>query len=190
MNCSNIYEAQEPVYLYVRRETLLFNGIGNPDDPYDLDAISSELQAYTNDVIPPFAEVKLEHAMLEVTTYPCGPDIPIPGTARVFAVEGIVSGTYTIFIYSPRLLKAFAQHDEFVGLIQYVDYLDSLSQGIPNPADFRIDIDLINNPQHPEYIGYTVLQFVPDDASDPMGPGSYFFVVLPTARIIDINESS
>ncbi len=190
INCNTQYELQDPIYLNVRRNSLLHAGIGNPDDPYDYAAISSKVIAYVNDVNPPFSRMKFSHSKTEVSVYPCNPNQPVKAEVTLFACECILSGVFSPVILAPTIGFAFAAQEVFIGLDQIVDYI--IPGGIfPDPENYDIDIDLMNGgPDHPDYIGYTVLQFQPDNPANPMGDGSYFFVIWPQARIKDTGHPS
>lgn len=80
------------------------------------------------------------------------------------------------------------------GLDQIADYI-SPDEPIPSPNDFDVDIDLRNGPvptdsSQAQYIGFTYMDFAPDNPDEPNGNGTYFFVVNAWARIKYKSEPS
>ncbi|MGL5693030.1 MAG: hypothetical protein ACRCXA_03075 [Peptostreptococcaceae bacterium] len=189
--CST-YENLPPIYLSVRRETLLHIGIGNPDNPRDFDAIANNTMVYANDVNPPFERVistVIPGATVEVEL--CQNQQPKNIPVDLQGCRVIVSGTYGALLVSQTKNVALDYYEQFLGLDQIVDYF-AIGATLPPPESFDIDIDLTNGgANHPNYIGYVALQFALDNpAGDENGPGTYFFAVHPKAKIKYIHEPS
>ncbi|MGL6106944.1 hypothetical protein [Romboutsia sp.] len=183
----NTYQPQKPVYMSIRRENFLYMGIGNPVDPYDYNAIASKIVIGTNDVVPPLSVVIPTDYTQIATVYPCGDNRPVESEATIRALRVICGGFFAPVIYSPVVNKVFDGKEQFIGLDQVVDYI-SPDDLVPPSSDYTIDVVLEDGPHVDsslaQYIGYIAIHFAPDDpVGAPNGPGAYFFVVHPKAKI-------
>lgn len=192
--CNN-YELQPPVYIQVRRETLLHNEIGNPTDPLDYNAIASKLIVDANDVAPPFVRVIPTDYTQTVTVYPCEDETEVQAVATLKALRVLCAGNFTAVLYSPTQPKIYAEQQEFIGLDQVPTYI-SPDEPVPPGDYFDIDIDLENgpvptDPSLSQYIGFVHLEFHLDNPlGSENGPGTYFFVVHPMAKIKKTSDPS
>lgn len=188
LSCAT-YEMQPPIYISVRREVLLHNYIGNPDDPKDFSSIIENVLVYANDINPPFIRVLSEEVYGGDISASICPDLP--GITVPVMLQGcrvITSGNYTALLSSSAKNVVFNDYTQFVGLDQIVDYL-APNQTLPDANTFDIDIDLENGMINDmETIGYTNLVYVYDipegqPGYDPNGNGYYFFTVMPKAKV-------
>ena len=106
-SCRN-RETLPPVYLSVRREDLLYRGIGNPLNPLDFESIAKEIIVITNDVFTPFTRVIPTDIIEPVTIYPCENITEgIVAFAPITACRVIASGPFEVVVYTPKLNQAF-----------------------------------------------------------------------------------
>lgn len=187
-------EPLSPLYLSVRRDRFLHFNIGNPDDPYDYNAIASLIKVYANDVNPPLCAVFPQVVPQTVPVYPCGPGSDaVNGIAEIIGVTVVAGGLFTPILYS-HPVGIFTTGELMFGLNQTADYI-SPNDTIPTPDEFDIDIDLQDGPiptdsSQAQYIGFTYMDFAPDNPNEPNGNGTYFFVVNALARVKYKSEPS
>ncbi|WP_195251474.1 hypothetical protein [Romboutsia sp. 1001713B170207_170306_H8] len=188
LSCAT-YEMQPPIYIEVRREVLLHNGIGNPDNPNDFSSIIDNVLVYANDINPPFIRVLSEEVYggdISASVCPNSPSISIPIMLQGCRV--IASGNYTALLSSLSKNVAFNYYNQFVGLDQIVDYL-APNKTLPSPSIFDIDIEFENGIiDDKETTGFTNLIYVYDIPEgqlgfNPNGNGYYFFTVIPKVKI-------
>lgn len=187
--CSNEYLPLHPVYLQVRRDTLLHLGVGNPDDPYDYTDITQKVTAFANDVAQPFVTLHKDIKSVDVSVQsPCDDTLTIPATASLEQWSATASCNYSPILYVTGV-GIIAGQQVFMGIEQIVYNC--------KPGEFPYTTDncdltfkFQNGVGVGGGIGYVFVRFNPDDPSDttPNAPGDYFFVIRPSAKIYITNS--
>ncbi|MGL4911620.1 MAG: hypothetical protein ACRC3Y_04230 [Romboutsia sp.] len=182
--CNTDYIPLEPVYLNIRKETLNHLGIGDPLDPTNYALITPKIMGFCNDVNDPFTRVFRERITVpyEIDS-PCNPNDPkISVNLDLDKVIGVASSTYAPVLYGAGNIGLLAGDRKFVGIDQVIAYV---SPSDPYPTSLNLDITFkLQNGTPPNgNIGYIFVTFAPDDLDEPNGHGTYFFKILPSAKI-------
>lgn len=192
MECAS-FQSLPPVYIEVKRSVFLHIGIGDPNDARNYEAIAPYVLGYIDDIRPPYGVIIPQYEALPITVYPC-PDstVGIPALAPLNEIRVVCSGNYGPMIVGkpggPAQNLVFNGKSVFFGLDQILTYMKT-SDKPPTIDDVDVDFDLQNGDPilHPNYIGFTFIDFAPDNPLEENGDGTYFFVLNPKVKIIPSN---
>ncbi|MGL4911916.1 MAG: hypothetical protein ACRC3Y_05715 [Romboutsia sp.] len=186
LNCKD-WKELPPVYLNIRRETLIHLGIltlnDDPSSPKTIDKLKTSIHGYINNVMLPFVRLNdTEDTINLPIPSPCQDGLPINGSVAIVTRKVYAAGTFApILFHATNGLLAGTQ--EFVGLDQIAEvFLPGQHPGENDDYYIKIILTVNGDPNHISPTGYDEVSYAPDPIGDM---GTYFFRCMPAAQVID-----
>lgn len=177
----------DPVYLSVRRDTLVHLGIVNPSDPYDFSLILENVSAFINDVRATFSREFLETELCPITVdNNCNGTISkVPAFVKVNKLKVVAANRFAPTLYAKNHGLLDIEQD-FIGLDQFVIInTDTANLG----SGYDLNFELLNKSDPPNPVfdgkGYDFIMYQPNPGDS--NNGQYFFRLSAKVQIIEDN---